>query len=85
MTDILLPHFLKVSNVWLYLFGVLFLGNRYNVMFADVITLLYEGIARTVEKQQPLVETYYGPGKLFLLIKQIQLQCDEEAAKILDK
>ena len=60
-------------------------GNRYNLMYADVITLLYEGIARTVEKQQPLVETYYGPGKLFLLIKQVQLQCDQETKKVLDE
>ncbi|XP_076808294.1 conserved oligomeric Golgi complex subunit 4-like [Clavelina lepadiformis] len=60
-------------------------NHRYNVMFADVLTLLFEGIARTVEKQQPLVETYYGPGKLFILIKQIQMQCDRQTKIILDE
>nr|CAB3232554.1 conserved oligomeric Golgi complex subunit 4 [Phallusia mammillata] len=58
---------------------------RYNLLFADVLTLLFEGIARTVEKQQPLVETYYGPGKLFVLIKNIQKECDKQMKNILNK
>ena len=37
---------------------------RANVIFADTLTLLFEGIARTVEIHQPLIETYYGPGRL---------------------
>ncbi len=37
---------------------------RGNIIFADTITLLFEGIARTVEIHQPLIETYYGPGRL---------------------
>ena len=38
---------------------------RSNVIFADTITLLFEGIARQVEIHQPLIETYYGPGRLY--------------------
>ena len=34
--------------------------KRANVIFADTLTLLFEGIARVVEIHQPLVETYYG-------------------------
>ena len=34
--------------------------KRANVLYADTITLLFEGIARVVEIHQPLVETYYG-------------------------
>ena len=37
---------------------------RASVIFADTLTLLFEGIARTVEIHQPLIETYYGPGRL---------------------
>ncbi len=37
---------------------------RANVIFADTLTLLFEGIARTVEIHQPLIETYYRPGRL---------------------
>ncbi|XP_013408885.1 conserved oligomeric Golgi complex subunit 4, partial [Lingula anatina] len=33
--------------------------KRSTVIFADTITLLFEGIARVVEIHQPLVETYY--------------------------
>jgi len=59
--------------------------QRFNLIFADVLTLLFEGIARTVEKQQPLVETYYGPGKLFTLIKNIQVECDKQMKDIVDQ
>ncbi len=37
--------------------------KRANVMYADTLTLLFEGIARVVEIHQPLVETYYGQYK----------------------
>ena len=35
-------------------------GDRAGVIYADTLTLLYEGIARLIETYQPLVETYYG-------------------------
>ncbi|XP_039263013.2 conserved oligomeric Golgi complex subunit 4-like [Styela clava] len=59
--------------------------RRFHVLFADTLTLLFEGIARTVEKQQPLVETYYGPGKLFMLVKNLQQECDIQARYVLNK
>jgi len=34
--------------------------KRASVIYADTLTLLFEGIARIVEIHQPLVETYYG-------------------------
>jgi hypothetical protein len=37
---------------------------RASVIYADTLTLLFEGIARTIEIHQPLIETYYGPGRL---------------------
>lgn len=30
------------------------------MVYADTLTLLYEGIARTIESHQAMVETYYG-------------------------
>ena len=56
--------------------------QRANVIFADTITLLFEGIARTVEIHQPLIETYYGPGRLYTVIAMLQEQCDAESEKI---
>ena len=35
-------------------------GGRAGVVYADTLTLLFEGIARTIENNQPMVETYYG-------------------------
>ena len=37
---------------------------RHDVIFADCLTLLFEGLARQVDIHQPLIETYYGPGKV---------------------
>merc|ERR1719233_351237 len=56
--------------------------SRYSVIFADTITLLFEGIARTVEIHQPLIETYYGPGRLVAVLTRLQAECDIQAGNI---
>ena len=58
---------------------------RYSVIFADTLTLLFEGIARTVEIHQPLVETYYGPGKLATILAFLQDECDKQSVKIFNE
>ncbi|KAI8790986.1 conserved oligomeric Golgi complex subunit 4 [Biomphalaria glabrata] len=58
--------------------------KRAHVMFADTLTLLFESIARVVEIHQPLVETYYGPGKLFQLLMILQKECDRQCRKIFE-
>ena len=59
--------------------------KRWNIMFADALILLFEKVARVIEAYQPLIETYYGHGKMFLFIKNIQKECDLQAIKILDE
>ncbi|XP_043937253.1 conserved oligomeric Golgi complex subunit 4 isoform X2 [Protopterus annectens] len=59
--------------------------RRAAVMFAETLTLLFEGIARIVETHQPIVETYYGPGRLFTLIKHLQVECDSQADTVVNK
>ncbi|XP_077986073.1 conserved oligomeric Golgi complex subunit 4-like [Glandiceps talaboti] len=59
--------------------------RRANVIYADTLTLLFEGIARVVEIHQPLVETYYGPGRMFSLMSALQRECDKQAKKIIDE
>uniref|UniRef100_A0A672P2P2 Conserved oligomeric Golgi complex subunit 4 n=1 Tax=Sinocyclocheilus grahami TaxID=75366 RepID=A0A672P2P2_SINGR len=59
--------------------------RRAPVIFADTLTLLLEGIARIVETHQPIVETYYGPGRLHTLLAHLQKECDKQAQKIVDK
>lgn len=34
--------------------------ERVGVVYADTLTLLYEALARCLETNQPMVETYYG-------------------------
>ncbi|XP_033839135.1 conserved oligomeric Golgi complex subunit 4 [Periophthalmus magnuspinnatus] len=59
--------------------------KRAPLIFADTLTLLLEGIARVIETHQPIVETYYGPGHLYTLIRHLQEECDKQAQKIVDK
>ncbi|TTL88683.1 Conserved oligomeric Golgi complex subunit 4 [Bagarius yarrelli] len=40
------------------------------------------GIARIVETHQPIVETYYGPGRLYTLLTHLQKECDVQAQKV---
>uniref|UniRef100_H3AVV6 Conserved oligomeric Golgi complex subunit 4 n=1 Tax=Latimeria chalumnae TaxID=7897 RepID=H3AVV6_LATCH len=58
--------------------------RRAAVMFADTLTLLFEGIARVVETHQPIVETYYGPGRLYTLIKHLQVECDRQSEELVE-
>jgi hypothetical protein len=34
--------------------------KRAPVLYADALTLLFEGVARVIEIHQPLLETFYG-------------------------
>ncbi|XP_075694366.1 conserved oligomeric Golgi complex subunit 4 isoform X2 [Rhinoderma darwinii] len=59
--------------------------RRATLLFADTLTLLFEGIARIVETHQPILETYYGPGRLYMLIKHLQAECDRQVERVVDK
>nr|CAG4636851.1 EOG090X02VY [Ceriodaphnia reticulata]SVE72827.1 EOG090X02VY [Ceriodaphnia reticulata] len=56
---------------------------RANVYFADALTVLLENVARIVEIHQPLVETYYGPGRVLQVVEHLQSECDRQANQIL--
>ncbi|XP_006878683.1 PREDICTED: conserved oligomeric Golgi complex subunit 4 isoform X2 [Elephantulus edwardii] len=75
----------KAEENLLLVLGTDMNDRRAAVIFADTFTLLFEGIARIVETHQPIVETYYGPGRLFTLIKYLQVECDRQAEKVVDK
>ena len=42
--------------------------KRSHVIWADTFTLLFEGIARTIEVRQPIIETYYGKSNIGVYI-----------------
>uniref|UniRef100_A0A8C8Z143 Conserved oligomeric Golgi complex subunit 4 n=1 Tax=Prolemur simus TaxID=1328070 RepID=A0A8C8Z143_PROSS len=75
----------KAEENLLLVLGTDMSDRRAAVIFADTLTLLFEGIARIVETHQPIVETYYGPGKLYTLIKYLQVECDRQVKKVVDK
>ncbi|KFD71309.1 hypothetical protein M514_03559 [Trichuris suis] len=59
-------------------------ASRANVLFADALTLLLEGVARIFEVQQPIVEAYYGVDKVLVFWSILQEQCNIEASRIFD-
>ncbi len=59
--------------------------QRWNIMFADALTLLYEKVAQVIEAYQPVIQTYYGHGNMILFIRNIQKECDLQALRILEK
>ncbi|KAI4464745.1 conserved oligomeric golgi complex subunit 4 [Holotrichia oblita] len=59
--------------------------KRYPVIYADTLTLLYEGVARMVNVHQPLIETYYGPGKLIAAMNILQKECDNQTRRIVSE
>ncbi|XP_014235606.1 conserved oligomeric Golgi complex subunit 4 isoform X1 [Trichogramma pretiosum] len=56
--------------------------KRASVIYADTLTLLFEGIARIIEVHQPIIETYYGPGRLLTCAGILQKECDNQVKKI---
>eukprot|EP00794_Sanderia_malayensis_P019155 gene19155-21075_t len=59
--------------------------RRANIIFADTLTLLFEGIARIIEDHQPLVDTYYGPGRMTSVLDQLQEECDVQSQKVVEQ
>ncbi|XP_014293809.1 conserved oligomeric Golgi complex subunit 4 [Halyomorpha halys] len=59
--------------------------KRAAVLYSDLLTHLFEDIARTIETHQPLVETYYGPGRLLKLVCRLQDECDRASQVILSE
>uniref|UniRef100_A0A1I7Y4U5 Conserved oligomeric Golgi complex subunit 4 n=2 Tax=Steinernema glaseri TaxID=37863 RepID=A0A1I7Y4U5_9BILA len=57
--------------------------KRVNVLFADSLTMIFEGIARIIEVHQPTINTFYGADKLLLVIEMIQGSCDREIDRII--
>lgn len=60
-------------------------NERWSVMFADALILLFERVARVIEAYQPVIEASYGHGQMFLFIKNIQRECDKQSVRILKK
>lgn len=51
-------------------------NNRASIVFADGLTFVFEEVAKTIEVQQPLIETHYGPEYIFKFLSHLQAHCD---------
>ena len=54
------------------------------MIYADALTMLFEGAARVLEIHQPLVAAYYGQQHMPALIACIQPECDRQCVRICD-
>ncbi|KAI9002120.1 COG4 transport protein-domain-containing protein [Hyaloraphidium curvatum] len=52
--------------------------------YADLLTKLFESVATVVDKQSPLVESTYGPGRMLRIMQRLQKETDIQANVILD-
>ncbi|KAI7815870.1 COG4 transport protein-domain-containing protein [Gamsiella multidivaricata] len=52
--------------------------------YADTLIRLFESIAIIVDQHQPVVEKYYGPGKMLRVIQRLQEESDIRSRKILE-
>lgn len=59
--------------------------KRSAVAYADTLALLFENFARVIEINQPIIETFYGHGRLIQMIVAMQHECDDEIKKLLNE
>lgn len=57
--------------------------KRYPIVYADTLVLLFEGLARVLDTHQPLLETYYGPGRLLSAVSILQKECDKQVKRVI--
>lgn len=53
--------------------------------FSALLTPLFEQIAHIVAQHQPVVEKYYGKGKMMRVVERLQEECDRQGHSILEQ
>lgn len=59
--------------------------KRAAVAYADTLTMLFENFLRVIEVNQPIIETFYGRGRLAQMVVALQHECDDEIKKLLNE
>ena len=49
--------------------------------YVAAVTSLFESIALIVDQHQPIVEKYYGQGKMIPVVRQLMQECDHVVSK----
>jgi len=52
--------------------------------YIAMLTSLFEGIALIVDQHQPIVEKYYGPGKMTFVVSRLVEEGDRVVTKLAD-
>ncbi|KAG8885606.1 hypothetical protein FRB97_000514 [Tulasnella sp. 331] len=54
------------------------------VYYITTLTSLFESIALIVDQHQPVVEKYYGPGKMLIVVKRVLQECDRVVSGLIE-
>lgn len=60
-------------------------GAGEKVAYVDLVARLVEAVATAIKEVQAVVNEHYGPGHVLRVLKQLQDQCDAQAAQLLDQ
>ncbi|KII88790.1 hypothetical protein PLICRDRAFT_638384 [Plicaturopsis crispa FD-325 SS-3] len=52
--------------------------------YITALTALFESVAMIVDQHQPVVEKYYGPGKMTSVIERLLEECDRVVTKLIE-
>jgi COG4 transport protein len=52
--------------------------------YITALTALFESVAMIVDQHQPVVEKYYGSGKMASVIERLLDECDRVVKKLID-
>lgn len=52
--------------------------------YITTLTSLFESIALIVDQHQPVVEKYYGPGKMLTVVKRLLQECDRVVSGLVE-
>lgn len=52
--------------------------------YADTLIRLFESVAVIIDQHQPVIEKFYGPGKMLRVIQRLQEESDTRSRKVLE-
>ena len=59
------------------------MGEKGGPTFVDIATQLFELLAKVIDKQDPMVQQFYGPGRMLYVIRAMEKESDFLSMKII--
>ncbi len=60
------------------------LESKNNTMYVDCLILLFETVARMIDRQQAMVEYYYGPGSMASVLVRLSRESDVQSCLLIN-